>query len=159
MSKSDSLTHLIGTRAFITAIEFLRSSPQVASQNEIVCAVDTAYPLDKIGYPVLWLGYDSIFKSPTPMTLLAEAYLCPHGPMRKYLSRLNSFGLFSTAEEANELGMEYRELAEVEKVEPLSLFDESFEVLAVGRYVPELAPVGNRRKASCSLPVRCPEWP
>jgi hypothetical protein len=117
------------------ALRLLNASEEVRSRNEVVCAVGARYVPEHMRPAVEWLGYDPIYKSGTSYTLLTPVYLGRGGLFAGVAEKLNEFGLLRTESEAMDLGLRYRDLAEREDepVEPLPLFDESFEVLAVGR--------------------------
>jgi hypothetical protein len=125
---------LRSTGCLADALLLLRSSPRVEAMNEVVCAIEADQSDGQSDRDITWLGYDPVYKSATAFSLLGQVYLHRHGPMASAADRLNGYGLFDTAVEAKAFGSWYRELALKEEVEPLPLFDESFEVLAIGRY-------------------------
>jgi hypothetical protein len=124
---------LMGAERWAEAARLLRATEVVAARNEVVCVVGAGHLPDGLCPAVEWLGYDPIYKSGTSCTLLAEVYGAPGGPLAEAARDLNEFGLFPTAGQAAEFAERYRLLALEDKAEPLPSFEESTEVLVVGR--------------------------
>lgn len=126
-------TNLMACLEFEDASRLLHATPDIEKRNEVVCIIGAPYLSEQRFSNISWLGYDPIYKSGNPYTLLRETYLHPEGPLGWAVDRLNPFGLMNTLNDGECFGSQYRKLAEQEIVEPLPLFEEAFEVVAVGR--------------------------
>jgi hypothetical protein len=129
----ESAADLAGADTAEEAVRLLHATSEIAARNEVVCALGHHSVGERAPAGVDWHGYDPIYKSGGPFTLLGQVFLHRDGPMAGRIADLNQYGLFDAAAAAEEFGRQYAALALEDRVEPLPLFDLAFEVLAVGR--------------------------
>jgi hypothetical protein len=125
------------TQCLRVALTLLNGTPEIKGANEVICAAPVGCPGSDAKDNVQWIGYDPLYLSSRPYTLLTPLYNALAEPLGRALPNLNSAGLFDTADGATSYGALYRELSDpnVNIVEFLPLFDEAFHVVSVGRYV------------------------
>lgn len=132
--KVPGATNIVGATERSDAYRLLHASKEVGSQNEILCALSPGNLLGEVEN-LDWLGYDPLYITGGPSTLLEEVYRFSDSPLSSYVTKLNKHGLFDLVTEALEFGNSYRELSSLQEelVESLPLFDQAFRVLSIGR--------------------------